>query len=79
MRRISGLTADLLVSEEAFSFVDLVIQLVRYLTQTTEIVLALETLGVLIITRKILVYAYCFGSICFAQYLNRKSGIMTYS
>jgi len=41
--------------------------------------LALETLGVLIITQKILAYDYCFGSMCFAQYLNRKSGVMSYS
>ena len=41
--------------------------------------LTLQTLCVLIITRKILAYACYFGSICFAQYLNRKSGVMSYS
>jgi len=35
------------------------------LTRVTEIMLTLETFGVLIITRKILVYAYCLGITCF--------------
>ena len=44
-----------------------------------EIVLALEALGVLIITLKILAYAHCSGSTCLVQYFNQKRDVMTYS